>query len=220
MKRIRVLIADDHPIVLLGLRHVLGQDADYELVGEAAHARQLLDMMREHHPDVVITDYDMPGDTVRGDGLRLIDYLVRSFPATKIVVLTVVSSPVILSRLYELGVSGVLSKIGDMGEIRSALHIIRSGRIYRREQPLGPAPEVESRTAAERISQLSSKELEVLRHLMSGLSVTTTAEALKRSVKTISAQKISAMHKLGVNTDHELVMFCVQHKMFVTGAPG
>lgn len=215
MKKLKVLIADDHPIVLLGVRQILSDKAEFLIVGEANQAGDLLRLIEEKQPDIVITDYDMPGDETHGDGLRFIGYLRRHYPQINVIILTVVQSAVIISMLQSMGVFAVLSKIEDMGEILRALRFAQLGLPYRGPSAEAQGPGVaENDPAAERIAQLTGKELEVLRHLMGGSSVTVVATTLQRSVKTISAQKISAMRKLGVTSDHELVMFCLQHKLF------
>lgn len=215
MRRLKLLIADDHPVVLFGLKQILSSRTEYELVGQAHQAGELLRLIAQHSPDVLITDYDMPGDAVHGDGLRLISYLRRQFPDLKIIILTVVQSQVIIAKLWSLGVLAVLSKMDDMSEILAALRAVQDNRRYS-----GPAFEAsrparaKGPSAADRIHTLTMKELEILRHLMSGSTVTVVAATLQRSVKTVSAQKMSAMRKLDVSSDHELVMFCLQHKIF------
>lgn len=211
----RILLADDHQVVILGVRNVLEGVAGYQVVGEATHAAELIRKARELAPDLIITDYNMPSEDGHGDGLALVQYLRRNFPDIRILIHTMITSPVIVASLYEEGVSGVLFKSRDLAEILTALGTLDKNQIYRSApQAIPVAYPGESRDAAARIARLSPKELEVLRHFLSGTSVGEIARIMNRSVKTISTHKIAAMRKLHVETDHELVMFGVNHDVF------
>ena len=158
----------------------------------------------------------MPGDDTYGDGMRLVKYLVRHYPKVQVLVLTMVSNPMIISALYDAGVAAVVLKRDNLAEIVTALRTLQSGRRY---YPPGflrdGAVDARSKFIGERINNLSPKEFEVLRHFIRGESMMQVAETLKRSVKTVSGQKISAMRKLDVQTDQELVAFCVERTVSV-----
>ncbi|CUR78599.1 Capsular synthesis regulator component B [Achromobacter xylosoxidans] len=211
----RILLADDHQVVILGVRNVLEGVARYHIVGEALSATELIRKARELTPDIIITDYNMPSEDGYGDGLALVQYLRRNFPRVRILIHTMISSPVIVASLYEEGVSGVLFKSGDLAEILTALGALENNQIYRSTpQALAANHPGGAQDAATRIARLSPKELEVLRHFLSGTSVGDIARIMNRSVKTVSTHKIAAMRKLDVETDHELVMFGVNHDLF------
>lgn len=211
----RILLADDHQVVILGVRNVLEGVARYHIVGEALSAAELIRKARELSPDIIITDYNMPSEDGYGDGLALVQYLRRNFPRVRILIHTMISSPVIVASLYEEGVSGVLFKSGDLAEILTALGTLENNQIYRSTpQALAANHPGGAQDAATRIARLSPKELEVLRHFLSGTSVGDIARIMNRSVKTVSTHKIAAMRKLDVETDHELVMFGVNHDLF------
>ncbi|CUJ40360.1 response regulator [Achromobacter xylosoxidans] len=211
----RILLADDHQVVILGVRNVLEGVARYQIVGEALSATELIRKARELTPDIIITDYNMPSEDGYGDGLALVQYLRRNFPRVRILIHTMISSPVIVASLYEEGVSGVLFKSGDLAEILTALGALENNQIYRSTpQALAANHPGGAQDAATRIARLSPKELEVLRHFLSGTSVGDIARIMNRSVKTVSTHKIAAMRKLDVETDHELVMFGVNHDLF------
>ncbi|MGE4438521.1 response regulator [Achromobacter sp.] len=211
----RILLADDHQVVILGVRNVLEGAARYQVVGEATNATDLICKARELAPDIIITDYNMPSEDGYGDGLALVQYLRRHFPKVRILIHTMITSPVIVASLYEEGVSGVLFKSRDLAEILTALGTLEKNHVYRSGQQtaLSAYPR-EAQDAAARIARLSPKELEVLRHFLSGTSVGDIARIMNRSVKTVSTHKIAAMRKLDVETDHELVMFGVNHDVF------
>src|SRR5471030_1927702 len=98
MEKLNVVIADDHPIVLLGVRELVERNERFSVVGEAVCSNGLVDLLKRHPVDLVITDFNMPADSPYGDGLKLVEYLKRQFPRVKILVLTMISNPLILTR--------------------------------------------------------------------------------------------------------------------------
>jgi len=210
MRELKVVIADDHPVVLLGLREVIQRDERFILAGEALSSSQLVEQLALHQPALVITDFNMPGDETYGDGLQLIEYLNEQFPAVKILVLTMVSNQLIISRLLEMGVAGVIAKSHIRDEIGKALNALANDRSY--NAPAVPATSVLSnpKVIDERFSTLSPREVEVLRLVVAGSSVGDIARQLQRSVKTVSTQKVSAMRKLEVLNDHALITYCIK----------
>lgn len=214
MKTFTVVIADDHPIVLLGVRELVERDERFQVIGEAICSAGLIKLLEQQPIDIVITDYNMPGDSPYGDGLKLVEYLKRHFPDAQILILTMISNHLILTRLQELGVVGVIQKSQLHTEIQVALKSIAQQAHYRSLEPAKTSV-IESLTAIdERFSTLSPKEFEILRLFISGKSVSDIARSQNRSSKTISAQKISAMRKLEVSSDQDLLAYCLEYNIF------
>jgi two-component system capsular synthesis response regulator RcsB len=215
MEKLRIVVADDHSIVRMGVREVVQGDPRFSIVGMAANSSELVRLYGELAPDIVIADYNMPGDEQYGDGLKLVGYLLRQFPGTRVLIYTMLSNNLIFSSLYDLGVAGVVPKSSDPEEILAALDAIAGGRIYRGACMQDPNSVLPGGDDIEgRITSLSTKEYEVLRHFVSGLSVRDIARVLNRSVKTVSAQKIAAMRKLEVDSDQALLTFCIKAELF------
>ncbi|HEF4760779.1 TPA: response regulator [Pseudomonas putida] len=213
-RKITVVIADDHPIVLLGVRELIERDDRFQVVGEAVSSSELIKVLNDCAPDILITDYNMPESSIYGDGLKLIKYLVRHFPSLQILVLTMVSNSLILSRLYDLGVAGVVQKNQLHAEIQKALDALSLKRQYKCPG-LKKASVVEGdRQVDERLALLSIRELEILRLFVSGMSLRDIAVDQNRSAKTISTQKVAAMRKLEVNSDQELIAYCLAANLF------
>lgn len=209
----RILIADDHPIVLAGIRDVLAGELDLEVVGEAADPATLIELMTRTRPQAVITDYSMPGGDHFGDGIKLISFLRRSFPETRLLVLTMVSNPSLVAAMYAAG----LRRHGAQepwtgqpgtGPARGA------GRPGLPAPGLLPVDAGEPADAEAVRARLSPRELEVIRLFTGGMSVGEIARQLQRSAKTVSTQKISAMRKLGVDSDQALIEYCLQASLF------
>lgn len=214
MSEIKVVIADDHPVVLVGLREIILRDARFELVGEAVSSSQLVTLLASNQPELVITDFNMPGDDTYGDGLQLIEFISECFPAVKILVLTMVSNQLIISRLLEMGVAGVIAKNHIHEEIGKALNALANDRPYIAPSVQAMSVLANPKVIDERFSNLSPREVEVLRLYVTGNSVSEIARLLNRSVKTVSTQKVSAMHKLEVLTDHALLTYCIKADPF------
>ncbi|ALP58408.1 TPA: response regulator [Pseudomonas aeruginosa] len=214
MEKFKVIIADDHPIVLLGVRELIERDPRFCVVGEAVCSQGLIELLKHQPTDMVISDYNMPADSPYGDGLRLIGYLKRHYPTVRILVLTMISNPLILTRLQELGVYGVIQKSQLHGEIEKALNAIARNNIYPAPQPARHSVVTCNTDIDQRMKSLSPKEFEILRLFVAGQSVSEIARSQHRSAKTISTQKVSAMRKLEVNSDQELLAYCLASHIF------
>ncbi|MBI6953881.1 response regulator [Pseudomonas sp. B21-023] len=214
MEKLKVIIADDHPIVLLGVRELVERDPRFCVVGEAVGSQGLIELLERQAVDVVISDYNMPADSPYGDGLKLIDYLKRHYPAVRILVLTMISNPLILTRLHELGVEGVIQKSQLHSEIEKALNAIARNNTYRSQEATRNSVIACTTAIDQRVESLSPKEFEILRLFVAGQSVSEIARSQNRSTKTISAQKVSAMRKLDVTSDQELLAYCLAGNIF------
>lgn len=214
METFNVVIADDHPIVLLGVRELVERDRRFSVVGEAVCSDALIELLKAQPVDLLITDFNMPGDSPYGDGLKLVEYVTRHFPRVRVLVLTMISNPLILTRLQELGVLAVIQKSQLHVEIEVALKAIANGKRVRSQQPAPTSVLEDGADLDERFSRLSPKEHEILRLFVQGQGVNEIARGLNRSAKTISTQKISAMRKLEVNSDQALLAYCIERNLF------
>jgi two-component system capsular synthesis response regulator RcsB len=205
--KIRVIVADDHPVILLGARHALARFADIEVVGEARQSTQLVRALTNGPCDVLVTDLAMPGG-LHGDGLPLIGYVRRHFPTLPIVVLTMLENPALIRRLGEMGVTAVVSKSDDLAHIGLAVRYVMRGVPYAGPSVRGAHEALGRGAAAKRADKLlSRREIEVVRLYVSGMTMKEIAARLNRSIKTISTHKIAALRKLGLERDSELFQY-------------
>ncbi|HKT97129.1 MAG TPA: response regulator [Paraburkholderia sp.] len=204
---IRVVVADDHPVILFGAEHALLKFPGIQVVGRARQSTELIKALQTTPCDVLVTDLAMPGGQY-GDGLPLIGYLRRNFPAVPIVVLTMLENAALLKRLGELGVIAVVHKSDDLSHIGLAVQHVSRNLEYM-------SPQVKVALESLRINSggkneeviLSKRELEVVRLFVSGMTIKEISEKLNRSIKTISTQKNTAMRKLGLDRDSELFQY-------------
>lgn len=204
---LRILLADDHPVITAAIRARLQMQTGWEVCGEVISAAELLQQADHLRPDVVVTDYHMPGPT-QLDGVRLITALRRRYPAMSVVVLTMITNPLVLRTILDVRVQGLLLKDSQLPEIVTAIARAQRGFTYIGKSALRALAPTEVRPmmpiGREGMQRLSARETEVLRLYLTGRTVTEIAATLCRSVKTISRQKNCAMHKLGVSNDREL----------------
>ncbi|CAB3803355.1 Transcriptional regulatory protein RcsB [Paraburkholderia ultramafica] len=204
---LRVVVADDHPVILFGAEHALLKFPGLQVVGCARQSTELVKMLQTAACDVLVTDLAMPGGQY-GDGLQLIGYLRRNFPNLPIVVLTMLENAALLKRLSELGVTSVVNKSDDLSHIGLAVQYVSRNLEYM-------SPSVKASLDALRMNSggksdevmLSRRELEVVRLFVSGMTIKEISEQLNRSIKTISTQKNTAMRKLGIDRDSELFQY-------------
>ncbi|WP_027820531.1 response regulator [Paraburkholderia bannensis] len=204
---IRVVVADDHPVILFGAEHALLKFPGIQVVARARQSTELIKALQSTPCDVLVTDLAMPGGQY-GDGLPLIGYLRRNFPEVPIVVLTMLENAALLKRLGELGVIAVVHKSDDLSHIGLAVQHVSRNLEYM-------SPQVKVALESLRINSggkndeviLSKRELEVVRLFVSGMTIKEISEKLNRSIKTISTQKNTAMRKLGLDRDSELFQY-------------
>ncbi|MFQ2203613.1 response regulator [Aeromonas hydrophila] len=210
----KIILADDHPLILTGIRSLINQITPHcEVIAEAYQVSDLLNLLQQHDCELLITDFSMPGDE-RSDGLTMIQQLKRDYPTLPILVLTQIHNAGILQSLLQLGVSGVLLKKAVISELSDAIRQILSGHNYigSSVKTLLAEAGLDHKTG---LVQLTPKESEVVRLLAGGMSVTQVAEYLHRSVKTISTQKKSAMLRLGLQSDSDLFHYAKEHGMIL-----
>lgn len=198
---IRVFLADDHPVVLMGARAALELSRVARVIGEARSTDEVLRELPSQQCDVLVTDLSMPNGSMP-DGVEFIRTIRQTHPLLPIVVMTMMGNAGILSQLLTLGILGLVDKADDMESLPVAVRSAAARRLF-------VSFELRSLLDAHQGGQkkLSPRESEVVQLLASGQSVTQIAERLGRSLKTVSRQKMEAMHKLGLTSNAELFQY-------------
>ncbi|WP_069230178.1 response regulator transcription factor [Burkholderia territorii] len=195
-----VLIADDHPLILAGIDATLRSLRQLQIVGSACNSTEIIELLEKRRCDLLITDFVMP-DGKFNDGITMLTYIRSHYPNLPVIVFTALDSIVLTDSLLKLGVRGIVSKVDDLGHLISSIYSVRSGNEY-----LSPSVSrrLKSTRGGRRTTDLTKNEMEVLRLYVSGMSITEIAARLHRTKQTISAQKLKAMQKLGVERDADL----------------
>ena len=204
---IRIVIADDHPVILAGVREALGEVPDINVVAGVEDSTALVEALGRFPVDVAVTDYSMPGGQY-GDGVALVGFLRRRFSAVPLVVLTSVGGAQVLASIRRAGVSCIVSKADPIPELAEAIRAAKEGRPYL-------SPEIERQLGSATIEQavLTRREAEVVRLIAEGKTQKEIAQQLQRSRQTISTQKHSAMRKLGLQRSAEIFEYALNEGM-------
>jgi DNA-binding NarL/FixJ family response regulator len=208
MKRPRVLLADDHRIVLEGLRGLLLEE--FDLVGMAADGRELLEMAGRLTPDVVVADISMP----LLNGIEAARQLRDSGSAAKIVFLTMHPDVVFLTRALEAGASGYVLKHAASDELVAAIKSALSGGRYISASLRTPAIEALLSGSERKLNKtidLTQRQREVLQLLAEGKSAKEIGAILEISARTVETHKYKMMDELGVTTSAQLVQYAIKH---------
>jgi len=211
MKKIRVLIVDDHTLVRDGIRSLLALASDIEVVGEAANGREALEKVKELVPDIVLMDLAMP--TMGGlDATRRIR---REFPGTKVLALTQYDDSEYVIPVIEAGARGFLTKMAAFSELTSAIHTIYNGDSF-----LSPSAaaalvddcQLKSTIEGEKdlYQRLTDREREVLKLVAEGHTAREIADMLVISPKTVEWYKTSLMKKLNIHNRTDLIKFAIR----------
>jgi len=207
MCAISVVIADDHPIVLKGIRDLLESEGDICVVGEAMCGREAMRMCSEHKPDVAVLDLVMPP----GDGFGLVEDVLRRCAQTKVVVFTRHQNTDFAVRFLQIGVFGFVVKGDERSSLLQAVRKAHRGETYISGAILHEIGNCIRRPVAENpIQSLSSRELQVLRLIADGKKSSDIALELSLSMHTIQTYRRRLLEKLHMNTNAELVRFALE----------
>lgn len=205
---IRIVLADDHLIVRRGLKQILGEEVDFEVVGEAADGGQTLKLVQESSFDVLVLDMSMPGRS----GVELIKLIKTEKPRLPILILTMHQEEQYAVRAIKSGAKGYLTKESAPEQLVSAIRKLAAGGAF-----ITPA-------VAERIAmdfgaptdeaphtQLSNREYQIFEMIVAGKAVTAIADELCLSVKTVSTHKARILQKMRMSNSAELIHYAIEH---------
>ena len=214
MKKIKVLIVDDHMLVRDGIKALLALASDIEVVGEAANGLDAIKKAKETCPDVILMDLAMP---VMG-GLEATHKIRRECPGSKILALTQYDDSDYVIPVIEAGAQGFVTKMSAFSELTTAIHAVYRGESYL--SPTAAAALIEeihtkSTSDSERdvYQQLTEREREILKLLVEGHTAKEIAEILILSPKTVEWYRTSLMEKLHIHNKLDLIKFAIRRKM-------
>ncbi len=206
MTEIRVALADDHPVVLAGLKALIEGTEDLSLVGAASDGQAALDLVKATSPDVAVIDVSMP----KLNGVGLAKLLAADCPEVKVLVLTVHEDRAYLDQLLQCGVRGYLLKRSAAEDLIHAIRSVVAGGLYvdpaMASKLLGAA-----KGAGPSAPELSSREEAVLRLTAKGFSSKEAAARLFLSIKTVETYKARGTEKLGLHSRAEIVRYGARH---------
>lgn len=216
MSKIRVLLADDHTIVREGLRRILQDEANIEVVGEAADGHQAVEKALKLVPDVVVMDISMS----RLNGLEATRRIKKAVPQVRVLILSVHKSDEYIFPILNAGASGYVVKDAASAELISAIHTAYRGEIFL-------SPIISKRVVEEFVrrgeetkeeddyEKLTAREREVLQLIAEGHNNREIAEQLCISVRTVETHRVHIREKLGISTTAELTQYAIRKGLIV-----
>jgi DNA-binding NarL/FixJ family response regulator len=216
MSKITILLVDDHPIVLDGLKNLLESHPDFQIVGEAVNGEEAIAKVKSLRPQVVLMDISIP----KMNGHEATKIIVKKFPKTKVIVLTMIEEAAYAGKLIEAGASGYLLKDTGSDEIIKAIQRVADGETYFSQkayeligQHLSKSQSDLSVVSNEMVSSLTHRESEILLFIAEGLSSQEIAKKLFLSPRTVETHRANIMHKLHIHSTAGLVRFVFDNKM-------
>ncbi len=214
MKKIKVLIVDDHTLVRAGIRSLLMLVDDIEVVGEASDGKEALTKVRQLMPDVVLMDLAMP---VMG-GLEATRRLRKEFPGIKVLALTQYDDSEYVIPIIEAGASGFVTKMSAFTELAAAIEAANRGESYLSSTAATALVEeyqqkIPSNGEQDPYQQLTDREREVIKLVAEGHTSREIAEILIVSPKTVEWYKSSLMNKLNLRSKTDLIKYAIRKRI-------
>jgi DNA-binding NarL/FixJ family response regulator len=209
-KPIRVILADDHPIVRAGIREALKELPGVEVVGEANDGREVIGLVKSARPDVVFMDISMPSL----NGLEATERIIKAFPEARVIILSRHDNEEYYWRALRVGAAGYLLKNAVIAELKTALQRVAGGEVYlsreiatrlRDKLPLHHLAH-----ARNPVEQLTERQREILQLIAEGQTTKAIALTLKLSAKTVEYHRMQLMRRLNIFDIPGLVRFAVR----------
>ncbi|RVU83626.1 response regulator transcription factor [Leucothrix sargassi] len=205
---IRIVLVDDHSLVLEGISARLSEEENFEVVGQASNGLEALKVIKETEPDVVLMDVSMPVM----DGIEAMERIAEDSPNTRVLILSMHDNQEYIMRLMRLGASGYVLKDVPSRELVRAVRTVYSGSTYissRASELLFKHDKVEQEQTK---SILTKREITVLTMLAEGLCNKEIAHFLELSVRTVEAHRQNIKSKLGIHTPAGLTKYAIEHR--------
>src|SRR5436305_2096052 len=204
----KVIIADDHPVVRQGLRQMLATESDLTVVGEARNGQEVVDLSRRVPWEVAVLDYNMPGK----NGLELIKELRQRYPGRAVLILSMYPEDRYAVRAWKAGASGYLTKESAPDELVNAIRKVAGGGRYVTPS-LGEklALELEDNRGKPLHETLSDREYQVMWMIASGKTVRQIADELFLSPNTVSTHRTRILRKMNMKSNAELMHYAIAH---------
>jgi DNA-binding NarL/FixJ family response regulator len=206
--RTRIVLADDHPIVLGGLRNVIQAETDFELVGEASNGLAALSIIRENRPDIALVDMSMPGM----NGIALTRRVAVEIPSVRVVILTLHEDRAFVRQALDAGVRGYILKRSAAENLVQAIKAVMVGGLYVDRALANSVFKVKQRRNGDQSASvagpsLTERETEVLKRIALGFTNKEIASQLDVGVKSVETYKARGSEKLGLKSRADLVRY-------------
>jgi two-component system, NarL family, nitrate/nitrite response regulator NarL len=206
MDKIKILVVDDHPMVLEGIRSMLGQINFVNISGTASNAFEAIEKMKAALPDIVITDINMPEIS----GIELTVKIKAEFPSVKVIAMSTFKERSYISQMIQSGALGYLIKSASKEEIEEAILAVYEGKLY---LSLDSNLSTDEKKDIGKIPVISSREKEVLELIADGLTNPQIAAKLFLSLHTVDSHRKNLLTKFGINNTASLIKLAAKYNM-------
>lgn len=205
--RMKILLVDDHTILLDGVKSLLSQEGDLEVVGQAGSAEAALEFLKKQDVDLIITDYSMPGM----DGLSLLNTVKRIAPNTKIILLSMHDEIHLVKEILKAGVNGYVLKKDTHKELLSAIHDVKNGKVYLSSDVNKML--IANLNNPDEGKLLTDREREILKLIAKEYTNKNIAEELFISERTVETHRKNIFKKTGTNSIVGLIKFAYANNL-------
>lgn len=208
--KIRIMLADDHPLFIEGLSMMLRREPEFELCGIANNGREVLEMLPTTNPDLILLDINMP----KMNGLETIKYIKQSYPSVKIVMLSGYFDDAIIKEAKLKGANGYLLKSSQQDELIHTIKMVNSGAVFTTPHHEEPAPGeflVNDKFLAQ--FNLTKREREIIQLIKNEMTNQEIAQNLHLSVYTVETHRKNIMQKLKLNSPGALMKFIIENQI-------
>lgn len=205
----KIMIADDHKLLLDGLILILNELQDVELLASASNGKELLRLMQNQRPDIVLLDLNMPVM----DGFETLKEIKKRYPEIKVIVLSMHFEKYTVSRVMQDNADGYLVKNSDKAEFSAAIRRVAEGGKYFSAELMSLMLQPQGSSTERKAALLSMREVEVIKLLAEGLSSVEIGEKLSLSHRTVDTHRNNIIQKLELRNTAELISFAFKNKL-------
>jgi len=209
MGKIRIILADDHPLIREGFKSLLGKSDAFDVIGEAETGKELIEVVKNTSPDIVLVDITMP----HMSGLDAIEQLRKEYPLLKFMVLTMHEEREYILKALRNGAHGYVLKNTERAELERAIHTVYNGQKYFSPVVTTILAESVGKKEDYAYPDVTPREKEVLELVAGGRSTKQIADKLKISIRTVESHRINMLKKFDVSNTAELIKRAIELKL-------
>lgn len=206
---IRLIIADDHPVIIDGIRMILEKENDIDLVAEVSDGKSLMDILEKEEVDVVLTDINMP----KMSGIEVAKLINEKYPNTKVIAFSQYDEKRFVKQVLKSGASGYMLKSTPAREFVKAIRMVHSGGMYLSEGLPNIFDQKPKKRSNYLFPEISPRELDVLKEICEGKNTQEIADTLFISYNTVETHRANLLLKVGVKNTAGLVKWAVENEM-------
>ncbi len=210
MDKIKVILVDDHQMFRDGVKAVLFDEPDIDIVGEVGNGKDLFALLKTVKPDLIITDITMPDIS----GIEVAKHITENYSDIKILILSMHSNEEFITKALRFGANGYLPKDTSMAELLEAIHTIYEGdNYYNKEISDTILKSLQNKPKADHFNSLTKREKEIVKLVVDGLSNKEVADKLFISIRTVDSHKTNILQKLNLKSSIELVKYAIKNNL-------